>query len=174
MADKIKINRLTNANVYMDGKSFLGKAEEISLPTIKHKMSEHKALGMVGMMEFFAGIEKMEAKIKWNSFYPDALKKMGDPTTAIQLQVRASLEEYQAQGRTAQSPVVCFLTCTAKDFPMGNFKQHDNVEAETNLNVTYCRLEINREVIVEIDVLANIYKVNGVDILAQYRQNLGA
>lgn len=174
MADKIKINRLTNANVYIDGKSFLGKAEEVSLPTIKHKMSEHKALGMVGMMEFFAGIEKMEAKIKWNSFYPDALKKMADPTTSMQLQVRASLEGYSAQGRVEQLPVVCFLTVTAKDFPMGNYKQHDNVEAETNLNVTYCRLEINRESIVEIDVLANIYKVNGVDILAQYRANIGA
>lgn len=173
MADKIKINRLTNANIYADGKSLLGKAEEIQLPTIKHKMSEHKALGMVGMMEFFAGIEKMEAKIKWNSFYPDVLKKVGDPTTAMQLQVRASLESYSAQGRTDQLPVVVFLTATAKDFPLGNFKQHDNVESETNLNVTYCRLEINREVIVEIDILANIYKVNGVDILATYRANIG-
>src|ERR1044072_72072 len=92
MAEKIKINRLTNANVYMDGKSFLGKAEEINLPAIKHMMSEHKALGMVGKMEFWSGIDKMEAKIKWNSFYPDALKKMADPTTAIQLQVRGSLD----------------------------------------------------------------------------------
>jgi|ERR1044072_3627071 P2 family phage contractile tail tube protein len=174
MAEKIKINRLTNANVYMDGKSFLGKAEEINLPAIKHMMSEHKALGMVGKMEFWSGIDKMEAKIKWNSFYPDALKKMADPTTAIQLQVRGSLEEYAAQGRVSQQPVVMFLTVMAKDFPMGSFKQHDNVESETNLSVTYSRMEINREAIVEIDVLANIYKVNGVDILAQYRQNIGA
>lgn len=173
MADKIKINRLTNANLYVDGKSFLGKAEEISLPAIKHIMSEHKALGMLGKMEFFAGIEKMEAKIKWNAFYVDALKKMGNPTQAMQIQVRASLEEYQAQGRTAQLPVVAFVTCTSKDFPGGNFKQHDNVEAESNLNVTYYRLEINREPIVEIDILANIYKVDGVDIFETYRQNIG-
>ena len=29
-----------------------------------------------------------------------------------------------------------------------------------------------REVL-EVDVLANIFKVDGVDVLAQYRQNLG-
>jgi P2 family phage contractile tail tube protein len=38
---KIQINRLTNANVYMDGNNLLGRAEEINLPQIKHKMSEH-------------------------------------------------------------------------------------------------------------------------------------
>lgn len=173
MADKIKINRLTNANVYVDGNSFLGKAEEINLPVIKQKMSEHKALGMIGLMEFFAGFEKMEAKIKWNSFYSDVLKKMGDPTTAMQIQVRASLEVYTAAGRTEQLPLVVFMTATAKDFPLGNYKQHDNVEAETNLNVTYVRLEINNEPIVELDLVANIYKVNGVDKFATYRNNLG-
>ena len=32
---KIKINRLTNANIYMDGNNLLGRAEEIQLPQIK-------------------------------------------------------------------------------------------------------------------------------------------
>lgn len=172
--DKIKINRLTNANVFIDGNSHLGKAEEFSLPTIKHKYSEHKALGMVGSMEFWAGIDKMEAKCKWNAFYADIMKKIGDPTTAMQIQVRGNLESYTSQGRTDQQSVVIFITATAKDFPMGSFKQHDNVEVETNFNITYCRLEINREVILEVDVLSNIYKVNGVDILAKYRANIGA
>jgi len=171
---KIQINRLTNANIYIDGKSFLGKAEEVNLPAIKHKMSEHKALGMVGAMEFFAGIEKMEAKIKWNSFYADAMGKMADPTTTIQLQVRSSLEVYSSAGRSEQQPVVCYMTAQPKDFPMGNFKQHDNVELESNLNVTYCKLEVNGVNILEVDVLANVYKVNGVDIMAKYRENIGA
>ena len=50
---KIKINKLTNANVYMNGVNLLGRAEEVQLPQIKHKMAEHKALGMVGSAEFF-------------------------------------------------------------------------------------------------------------------------
>lgn len=173
MSTKIQVNRLTNANVYLDGKSLLGRAEEVSAPVVKTKMSEHKALGMVGSMEFFAGIEKMESKIKWNSFYADVMKKMGDPTTARQLQIRSSLEVYGAQGRVEQQPVVLFMTVMSKDFPLGNFKQHDNVELETSLNVTYAKLEINGEAIYEVDILANIYRVDGVDILATYRNNIG-
>lgn len=174
MADKIKINRLTNANIYINGNSQLGKAEEISLPDIKHMMSEHKAIGMVGKMEFWSGIDKMEGKIKWNSFYADALKKMADPTTALQMQVRGNLESYTSAGRTAQVAAVAFITAIPKNFPMGNFKQHDNVELETTLNITYCRLEIDKVVIMEIDIMSNVYKVDGVDILAQYRANVGA
>jgi hypothetical protein len=168
------VNRLTNANIYVNGNSLLGKAEEITLPVIKQKMSEHKALGMVGSVEFPSGIDKLEAKIKWNSFYADIMKQVANPFASLQIQVRANLENYTASGRTGEVPVVCIMTSSAKDFPMGNFKQHDNVEAETNLNVTYCKLEIDGEVIMEIDVLANIYKVDGTDLLATYRANTGA
>ena len=72
---KIEINKLTNANVYMNGVNLLGRAEEVQLPQIKHKMAEHKALGMVGSAEFFAGIDKMECKIKWNALYPAVMFK---------------------------------------------------------------------------------------------------
>lgn len=168
------VNRVTNANIYINGNSLLGQAEEVSLPDIKHKMAEHKALGMVGSVEFFSGIEKMEAKIKWNSFYLDTFKKAANPFQAIQMQVRSSLETYTSSGRTTQVPVVVHLTATFKNVPTGNFKQHDNVELESNLNVTYCKIVIGGQTVMELDVLANIYKVDGVDVLSTYRQNLGA
>lgn len=169
----ISVNRLTNANVYVDGGNHLGRVQEVELPTVKQKMAEHKALGMVGSVEFFSGLEKMEAKITWNSFYRDAMVKAANPTKTVQIQVRASLETYDSTGRVAQVPVVVFLTAQYKDFPLGNFKQHDNVELVSMLSVTAFRLEIDGQEITQVDVLANIYKVDGVDLLADYRNNIG-
>jgi P2 family phage contractile tail tube protein len=169
----LTIKKMTNANVYLDGNSLLGKAEEISLPDLSGKMVEHKALGMVGTTEFWAGLEKMESKIKWNSMYPDVMKKSANPVKAWKLQLRSSLEEHTSEGRIAQDPVVCFMTGTFKKQPGGNFKQHDNVELESMVNVSYIKLEIKGEVIYEVDVLANIFIVAGEDILTQYRSNLG-
>lgn len=171
---QITINRITNLNIYLDGGSFLGKAEEVSLPSINFKMAEHKALGMVGTMEFFAGIDKMEGKIKWNSFYADALKKMANPFKTIQLQARGSLETYSNGGRVSEVPMVVFLTVASKGFPLGSFKQHDNAEIESNLSVYYCKQEIDGEQIMELDVMSNIFKVDGVDLLAKYKANTGA
>ncbi|WP_375165379.1 phage major tail tube protein, partial [Paenibacillus taichungensis] len=43
----IQVNTLNNANIYIDGNSLLGQAEEFKLPVVKFKMAEHKAVGMV-------------------------------------------------------------------------------------------------------------------------------
>lgn len=170
---EISIKQITNANVYIDGTAFLGKAEEIKLPDVVTSMTEHKALGLVGKVELPSGIDKMESTIKWNSLYEDVLLKAANPFTAVQLQCRASQETYVGTGRTKEVPVTVFMTGTFKKFPLGNFKQHDNVEAETALSVTYIRLNVDGKDIVEVDVLSNIYKVGGVDLLAQYRTNIG-
>lgn len=170
----IQVNRVTNANIYMDGKSLLGRAEEVTLPVIKQMMAEHKALGMNGKFELPAGVDKLEARIKWNSFYSDVLTKAANPNQTVQIQARSSIKTWTPNGANAiETPVVIHMTALFKDFPTGNFKQHDNVELESNLSVNYCKLVVGSVEIMEIDVLANIHKVNGVDIMAQYRANLG-
>jgi P2 family phage contractile tail tube protein len=65
------------------------------------------------------------------------------------------------------------MTVQFKDFPTGAFKQQENAEFESPLNVLYIRVEVGGQPIVEFDPLANIYKVDGVDVLSQYRNNLG-
>ncbi len=169
----IAVNKLTNANVYVDGVSFLGRAEEVTLPAIKAKTVEHKGLGMVGVVELPAGIEKMEAKIKWSSLYPEVLYKVANPYKPVQLQLRASLESFDSSGRIAQLPVVCFMTASFKTFPGIGFKHQDPAEVETELAVSYYKLQVGGMDVVEVDAFANIWKVNKEDILATYKANIG-
>jgi len=170
---QIQVNRLTNANVYVDGQSQLGKAEEVNLPDITFMLSEHKALGMIGKFELFSGIDKLEATIKWNAFYADVLKKFADPRKAMKLQIRSSLETHDSNGLVAEVPCVAYLTVQSKNFPAGNYKQHDNVEATSKLTCTAYKLEIDGAEVIDYDALANIYSVDGVDIFATYRANIG-
>lgn len=171
---KIEINKLTNANVYLNGNNLLGRAEEVELPQIKHKMAEHKALGMIGSAEFFSGIDKMECKIKWNALYPSVLTVCANPFESAMIQVRASLETYNGTGRVSEVPATAFITGTFKEFPLGNIKPQENAEYETTMAVTYAKLTVDNVVIFEIDVLQNIYKVNDVDVLSKFRKNIGA
>lgn len=170
----VNVSRLTNGNVYLDGKSYFGTIEEITLPDVKAVMSEHKALGMLGKIEFPSGIDKMESKIKWNSIEETAMKKTADFYTAVTLQVRSSLEVYDAtSGRSAEKAVVATLRGQFKQIPGLGFKQQDNVEMESMLSVTAYSLEIDGAEIFDIDVVAQVYSVDGVDLLANYRNNLG-
>lgn len=170
---QIEVKRITNANVYVDGNSLLGKVDECKLPEVKVTMAEHKALGMQGKLEFPSGIDKLEATFKWNSLYDDILLKVANPYKAAAVQLRGSLETYSNDGRIAQVPVVAYLTGVFNKFPLGGFKQHDNVEAETTMSVTYCKLELDGKTIIEFDALANIYKAGDTDLLETYKQNIG-
>lgn len=169
----VAIKKITNGNVYMNGTSLLGKVEEFEPPKITHKMAEHKALGLIGTPEYFAGIDKMEARLKWSSLYADSLGIAADPTKAVNLMLRGNLETQTSQGKTGEVPAVVYMTAMFKDFPTGNFKQHENSEYESMATVTYVKMEVDSQPVLEIDILANIYKVNGVDILAKYKANLG-
>lgn len=170
---KIEIHRITNANVYLDGQSLLGRAESVDLPQIKAKMAEHKALGMVGAIEAFAGFEKLEGKIKWASYYADVLKKAANPFKAVQLQVRGSMPILIGGSVNREAPIVAMLTVVFKSLPGGMFKQHENVELETEFTAYYMKLTVDGQDVAEIDVLENIYKAGGVDLLAQYNANIG-
>lgn len=173
MADNIKIHRLTSANFFVDGASMLGRAESFNSPTVTFKQSEHKALGLMGTIEYISGIDKMEGNIKWNSFYPEVMRKVANPFKAIRVQVRGNVEEYSGGSKVREMPAVIFMTITPKNFPTGNFVQHDNVEIESSFGCTYLKVVIDGVEITEIDVEANIFKVDGVDLLLQYKQNLG-
>ncbi len=168
----VRINRITNANVYVDGASFLGKTEEIKLPDITTIMSEHKALGLVGKLELPSGLDKMDGEIKWSSFYKDAMAKMANPFQFVSLQVRASVETYGSQGRVEQKPLVVFMTVSFKKNPGGTIKQHDNAEFPSSFSCYYLKQVLDGQDILEFDVMANIYKVEGVDLLVDYRANV--
>ena len=156
---KIEINRITNANIYLDGTNLLGRAEEVKLPDVSMIMQEHKALGMVGKVELPAGFDKLEGEIKWNSFYRDAMLSAANP--------------YRSQGLIDEIPLVTFLTIMFKKNPLGTFKQHENAEFSSSFTCTYIRQVLDGEELLQLDYLANIFRVGGVDQLTDYRINIG-
>jgi P2 family phage contractile tail tube protein len=159
--------------VYLNGANYLGRAEEISLPEVSPKMTDHKALGLTGEMEFPAGLQKMTAKIKWNAPYPEVMTISHDFYTPVRLMFRGSLERWENGGKTAEVPVVAHLTGTFKKSGGLVVKAQDNSEMEHELSITRYKLEIDGTTICEVDVMANIYRTAEVDVLANYRSNLG-
>ncbi len=168
----INVSRVTNANIYLDGASLLGRAEEVELAWPKAKMVDHKGLGMFGTAEFPAGIDKLEAKVKWSSIYSEVLATLS-VFQSHQFQIRASVEQYTSQGRTAELPFVGLMTAQFKDGGPLNFKQHEQVDFPTTLAVYHCEYYVAGVQYLLYDVLANMYVVNGVDQLGQFRANIG-
>src|SRR5271170_6740435 len=138
----ISINRITNANIYMDGVGLLGRAEEIEVAQPKQKMADHKALGMAGTAEFWAGVDKLEAKIKWASLYPEALAAAANPFVSHSFQVRGSIEQYTSQGRIAELPLVYLMTGVFKEAGNFTFRQHENADSTSIITVYHSELYV--------------------------------
>lgn len=167
------VRRAINANVYIDGESYLGRAEEINLPLIKTKDGDHVALGMIGDLDYPTGFEKMEMDVKWNSIYPEVYKKIANVYTGLNLQIRSSSEIWEGNTRVNQEGVVIYVKARPKEFGQLGIKARDNMDVPSKYSVTYYKLEINGEEIFELDLEAMIYKVNGEDMMALYRSHLG-
>lgn len=167
------VNRITNGNVYLGQNNLLGKVEDINLDAVKAKMEEVKSLGLVGTYELFSGFDKFGGKIKWNSFYPQYAKQTANPYVPVTLQVRSSIETHSSLGMT-RTPMVTILTVRFNDNPLGQWQQHQNVPFESGFTTLAVKQMVAGETIFEIDVLNNIFIVDGEDLLAQYRAHIGA
>jgi P2 family phage contractile tail tube protein len=165
--------KLNNAHALMDGVKTFGRVSEVDLPEITAVMQDHAVLGLNGKVELPTGLDKMEAVIRFNSIYPEFTGKLANVFRSRSIQIRSSQDVFEGSTRTEERPFVLFLRGTPKAQPAGSFKQNEFEGHEVTLNVTYIKLVINRIEVYEIDILNNIYKVDGADLLSQYRANLG-
>lgn len=170
----VEIKNIVNANIYLNGTSLLGQAEEIKLPTIKASMKEHKALGMVGKLKLPSGIEALEGEIKWNSFYLDTFRTCANPFKTVQLMCRSNVETWNAQGLTEEKELVTILTVQFEEVSLGTYKPQESAEYPSKFQATYVKQTLGGEPVVELDVMTNTFKVGDEDVLANYRTNTGA
>lgn len=169
----IEISRVFNARVYIDGTDFIAKAEEVDLPKVKFKFADTGGLGLYGEAELPTGLDKLEARLKFNSMYPEFVAIAADPFTARTVIVRASKQDWTTQGMVREVPLKAELRGFFKESDSGKFKKANASEMEATMSLYYYKLEIDGNEVLEIDVFNNIYKVYGEDKLATYKNNIG-
>ena len=173
----INTNIISNARLYLlqgnNTLDLIAKAEEIDLPKLKPTSADSKGLGMNTAFKLPTGLDAMEAKIKFNGVYPDALKVIANYKKTSTIIAYASMEIWGAEGITEEKQVKVTLRGFFSDSDTGKFKARDKAESEATMSLTYYKYEYDSSVIYEIDVFNNIYKIGDTDILKNFKQNIG-
>lgn len=165
------LNSISNANAYRDGNTLIGKIEQLDLPNIKFKTEDHDALGLFSTIEIPIGLEKMEAKIKWNAIY-DTDWKAASPVSKSTIVVKSNMTKHGADGRTQQLQVTATIRGIYKELPSGTMKSNAKFDgAEHLLTVNYYKLEVEGKKIYEVDIFNNILSIGDTDILESFRSN---
>ena len=169
----ITISKVQDANVYVNGTSTHGQAQEVSLPEVQFNKSEYKALGLIGTAKFFNGIDAMEATIKWNYPENEVQIALSNPRKSVDLMVRSNKAVYINGDLSEELPVVVYLRGTSNNHGTGDYKSKEDTDMSSKLDITYLKEEVNGQAIIEVDVLNNIFRINGEDQLKDYKSNLG-
>jgi P2 family phage contractile tail tube protein len=161
---------LTNLNLFVDGVSFNGDVASLTLPKFTLKTEEHRAGGMDAPVEMDMGMEKGEASFVTVGVRRESLKYFGlADGTAFNGTFRGAFKGL----RNTVVPVVITLRGMLKEVDMGDWKPGDKAEIKHAVALTYWKVEVDGRVMYEIDPLAMVRVVDGVDQLAAVRSALG-
>jgi len=158
---------IRNFNAFIDGFSYFGLASEAKLPQPKITTEAHRGAGMDGPVGIDMGTEAMSAEVTLSEHRPELLKLLGEQRRLVLRPAQVSPDGVDTD--TIIATIGGLITATES----GDLKPGANAVLKLVWDVRYYRLEMNGAELVEIDLVAGIRRIGGVDQLAQLRRAMG-
>lgn len=162
---------LKNFNLFNEGASYMGVAEEVKLPKLKRKMDELRAGGMNGPVKVDLGQEGLEMEFTGAGIMSQVLKQYG-ATKAAGVGLRFA-GAYQRDDTAAVQSVEVVVRGRHEELDMGDAKGGDKGKMVVKSTLSYYKLSIDGKAVIEIDLLNFVEIVNDVDLLADQRKAIG-
>lgn len=159
---------LKNFNVYVDGRGYAGRVDEITLPKLTVKTEEYQGAGMSSPIEIDMGLEKLEMDLTFSEYDQELFKLFGLTNgSEFSLTIRGAL-----QGTGDTSPVVINVRGYFKEMDFDSWKPAEKATLKCSVACNYYKLTIDGVELIEIDPVNMIRNVNGIDQLSEVRQAL--
>lgn len=168
----VVINQVDNANIYLNGNSFLGKAKSVKTPEFEVEFIEHDNLGLIGKIKLPSKVNALEGEITWDGFYPEVAALALNPFKNTQLMVRANLRIFNAVGQGGEVPLVMTMNITFNKVNIGEYKKEAS-EYSMSYQVHSIKQVIDGKEVLFYNAFSNEYRVAGEDVLQKYRTNIG-
>lgn len=162
---------LTKGNVYL-GKSLFGQFSKFTAPDIDMATSEIK--NAIGSYNLPTAINVMKSTLTLIGFDKEVFSKVGNPYQELNLTAYGSLDKYSNETLESSEQAKLVIRGSSQKFSLlGELEQQNNIEQAIEFNVSAAKLYINNVEKYAIDIPNLVWRVNGVDILATVRKNLG-
>jgi uncharacterized protein len=160
---------LKNFNLFIDGRGYVGKAEEVNPPKLNIKTEEFRAGGMDSPAMIDMGVEKLEGSFTLLEYDKDVLKQFGLVTgNAVSVTLRGAMQD-----DTTVSPIIIKLRGMYTEMDMGKFAAGEKGTLQCTIACRYYSLEIDGEKLIEIDIDNMTRVIGGQDKLVDVRKALG-
>lgn len=163
--------KLKNFNLFGNGNNWQGQVASLTLPPLVRQMEEYRGGGMNAPVDIDMGMEKLEFQWTPAGLIESVFDNFG--TSRFDAELLRFAGSYQRDDTGQTVPVEIVVRGRHREIAMGDAEAgSDNTQSITT-TLSYYKLTINGEEVVEIDVLNMIEKVRGVDRLEEHRRNIG-
>ena len=163
--------KLKNFVLFNDGNAYIGEVPEVTLPKLTRKMEDYRAGGMNGSVKLDMGMEGLAMEWTAAGFIRTMLNQWGEPTAGgLLLRFAGAL---QADDVATVVPVEVVVRGRHEEIDFGNAKAGEKTEIKVKTTLSYFKLTMDGQDVIEIDLINMVEVVNGMDRLAQVRAALG-
>ncbi|KIC38159.1 hypothetical protein RA27_20560 [Ruegeria sp. ANG-R] len=165
----LQYGQVTDAPTYLDDKELLGICNGFTIPEMESRTIEHDTLGSVGVLMLPGrSLAGLTGSIKLMFPEPEMVSIFSRPNKAAKFQVHQKIDVFDADGLNEEksTTLVTHVKALFNKSAFAEVKKGEAQEATGEFSATYLmqRLSSSEVPLVEIDLFANIYKVNGEDV----------
>jgi len=162
--------KLKDYNLFGDGNNWQGQIPSLTLPELARAVEEYRGGGMDGTVELDMGQEIIEFSWQAAGIIAEIFNEYGSSIHDANLLRFSGSYESDETGQVI--PVEVTVRGRHKTIAMGDASAGDSNNIEVTTTCTYYKLVVDDEEIIEIDVPGYIFRVRGVDRLADRRAAL--
>lgn len=159
-------------NTFVDGNSFIGEAESITLPKLTQKLEKYRGAGMPGSVSINLGLDDdaLSLELSMGGLVPALTKKLGGTISGTALRFAGAFQQDDSEDFIKYEVEV---TGRLKEEDSGDNKQGEVTKVKYSMECVYYKLTVDGEEVFEVDIINMIYKVDGKDLLEKARQAIG-
>lgn len=168
----MKIPQVVNRyNLYRKGTKLVGLTGEVELPAVTMVTDTLEGAGTGGNMDIpVIGLtENIDIQIPFMSLTKD-LFSLANPGEAEDLTLRGAIQGTDpATGKISYTSIAISMRGTVKEITPGTVKSGGRMESSVTMTLSYYKIALDGETVLEIDKLNNVFVVNGDDVLKEVR-----
>jgi len=163
---------IVNFEVFEDATRYLGMAS-VTLPSLTHKNVSVEGAGIAGTVEaIIPHLDALDLGLSFRTQTTDAYRLHELRDHNIDLRISQQARD-SVSGQNVVQAVKHVAVCRPKEFNPGNVAPAAAADASGTYGCTIFATYIDGQEVLYVDKLNYIYRVNGVDYLAEHRAALG-
>jgi len=163
---------LKNFGLFVDGRGYLGKVVELTLPKLTRKTEEFRGGGMAAPIEIDMGMEKLECEFTLKEYSEEVFKLWGlADHAAVPLRFKGAMQADDAAGTV--TVVEVSVRGRLREIDGGSWKAGEQTTLKAAVACSYYKYVSGGSTLIEVDAVNMVEIVDGTDRLAAVRSAIG-